>query len=351
VPSASRSTHEHELELELESALTVLRRGGLIGLPTETVYGLAADAANEEAVRKIFVAKGRPADHPLIVHLADAAAIESWAEAIPPYAWRLAEAFWPGPMTLILPRRSHVLRVVTGGLDSVGLRIPSHPLAGRLLRAFGGGLAAPSANRFGKVSPTTAADVTRELGDRVDMVLDGGPCHVGLESTIVDATGEWPAILRPGAVTAEAIAELLGKAPIAPRLDAPRAPGRLASHYAPETRVELAFGGTLGSRAMAALLAGLRVAVMAKSLPEELAADRLGGLAERLVHIPLPDELEEAARQLYNALRRVDCEGCDLALVELPGEAGIGAALADRLRKAAGQGAGSIIAVSGHSVG
>jgi L-threonylcarbamoyladenylate synthase len=308
-------------------------------LPTETVYGLAADAANAGAVRRIFSAKGRPADHPLIVHLADAAAIDDWAEAVPAYAWRLAEAFWPGPMTLILRRRASVLDVVTGGLETVGLRVPSHPVAARLLRAFGGGVAAPSANRFGRVSPTTAADVVRELGERVDMVLDGGPCQIGLESTIVDASGEWPCILRPGAVTAEAITERLGAAPLEPRLDAPRAPGRMASHYAPETRVELASAETLSRQAVAALTAGLRVAVLVESLPAELSADRLGELARRLVHIPLPSDPDEAARRLYVALRRIDSELCDLAFVQLPDEAGLGAALADRMRKAAGQGA------------
>lgn len=325
-------------DAEISAAVAVLRGGGLIGLPTETVYGLAGDAANVDAVRKIFAAKGRPADHPLIVHLSEAAAIDAWADEIPSYAWRLAEAFWPGPMTLILPRRANVLDVVTGGLHSVGLRIPSHPVALRLLRAFGGGLAAPSANQFGRVSPTTAADVLRELGPSVDMVLDGGPCQVGLESTIVDATGDMPSILRPGAITAEAIAERLGVVPTRPRGDSPRAPGRMASHYAPEARVELAPPGTLGPRALAALTAGLRVAVLVDALPAELAVERLQGLAERLVHIPLSRDLEEAARRLYVGLRSVDTQACDLALVELPGEAGLGAALADRLRKAAGQG-------------
>ncbi len=325
-------------DAEIARAVEVLRRGGLIGLPTETVYGLAADASNAAAVAKIFAAKGRPADHPLIVHLADAAAVKDWAQSIPGYAWRLAESFWPGPMTLILPRRAEVLDVVTGGLETVGLRVPSHPVALRLLKAFQGGLAAPSANRFGRVSPTTAEDVVRELEASVDMVLDGGPCQIGVESTIVDATGEVPCILRPGGVTVEAIAARLGVTPTRPRSDSPRAPGRMASHYAPETRVELAISGTLASRAIAALSDGLRVAVLVDKLPAELHPERLGRLADRLVHIPLPRDMEEAARRLYAGLRSIDREACDLALVELPDESGMGAALADRLRKAAGQG-------------
>jgi len=325
-------------DAEIKVAVAVLRRGGLIGMPTETVYGLAADASNATAVGKIFEAKGRPADHPLIVHLGDIAELESWAESIPAYALRLAKLFWPGPMTLILRRRPEVLDEVTGGLDTVGVRIPNHPVAQRLLRAFGGGLAAPSANRFGRVSPTTAADVVRELVASVDIVLDAGPCQIGLESTIIDATGDVPCILRPGAITAEAIKSQLGIEPTRPRSDSPRAPGRMASHYAPETRLELAAPGTLASRAVDALTDGLRVAVLIETLPAELSPDRLGRMAERLFPIPLPRDLEAAAKRLYGCLRSIDRKGCDLALVEVPSEDGLGAAIADRLRKAAGKG-------------
>jgi L-threonylcarbamoyladenylate synthase len=180
----------------ISHAVEILRRGGLVALPTETVYGLAADAENEIAVRRIFAAKGRPVDHPLIVHLASARQITEWARDIPEEAWKLATAFWPGPLTMVLRRSDKAADVVTGGLETIGLRVPLHPLAIELLTAFGGGLAAPSANRFGRVSPTTAEHVEEELGDEVDLILDGGPCEIGLESTIVDlSTGE-PTLLR-----------------------------------------------------------------------------------------------------------------------------------------------------------
>lgn len=316
---------------EIERAVALLRRGELVAFPTETVYGLGADASNPDAVRKIFAAKGRPSDHPLIVHLADRSRLDEWAASVPDFAWSLARRFWPGPLTLILRRQSCVPDAVTGGLDTVGIRVPNHPIALELLRAFGGGVAAPSANRFGRVSPTCAAHVREELGDRVDMILDGGPCSVGLESTIVDASGDAPAILRPGAVTAEAIAEVLGFAPSLPRSGSPRAPGRLASHYAPEARVDLVEHGQIVARVSDACRAHLRIAVLATSPPAGL--DR-----ETFVFIRLPDEIEAQARELYLALRAVDRAGCDLAFVELPDETGLGAAVADRLRKAAGRG-------------
>jgi L-threonylcarbamoyladenylate synthase len=173
---------------EIERAVAALRSGGLIALPTETVYGLGADASNDDAVRRVFEVKGRPSDHPLIIHLADAAQLEQWAASVSPTAQLLADAFWPGPLTLLVERSSSVSPVVTGGRPTVGIRVPDHPVALELLRTFGGGVAAPSANRFGRVSPTTAAHVIADLGDDVDVVLDGGPCRVGVESTIVDLT-------------------------------------------------------------------------------------------------------------------------------------------------------------------
>src|SRR5688500_12546066 len=190
---------------QLDRAVEMLRAGGIIALPTETVYGLGADADNEAAVRKVFAAKGRPADHPVIVHLASGAQIDQWATDIPPAARTLADAFWPGPLTIILKRSPRALDVVTGGLDTVGLRVPSHPVAQHLLTRFGGAIAAPSANRFGRVSPTTAEHVRQEFGSAVDLILDGGDCQVGLESTIVDLSSGASAILRPGFVTAEQI--------------------------------------------------------------------------------------------------------------------------------------------------
>lgn len=236
----------------IDRAVGLLNAGQLIGLPTETVYGLAADADNPEAVKKIFAAKGRPADHPLIVHLGADDLLTHYARDIPDAAWTLAEAFWPGPLTLILKKAKGVPDVVTGGQDTVGIRIPGHPVALALLRALaesrrqtgkkGGGIAAPSANRFGRISPTAAQHVADELGDAVALILDGGDCQVGIESTIVDLSRDVPVILRPGAITAEQLSLVLGQsvarhvaaAPDAPS-GMPRVSGSLASHYAPLT--------------------------------------------------------------------------------------------------------------------
>ena len=193
----------------IKAAVTILRAGGLVVFPTETVYGLGADAANAAAVRKIFAAKGRPADHPVIVHLASDRDLTRWASDIPPAVRQLAERFWPGPLTLVVRRAKSVSDEVTGGQDTIGLRVPSHPIAQALLNAFGGGIAAPSANRFGHISPTTVRHVREELGDRVDLILDGGACEVGIESTIVDVSGGTPVLLRPGRVSEEEIEAVL----------------------------------------------------------------------------------------------------------------------------------------------
>lgn len=219
--------------------VNILKNGGLVGLPTETVYGLAADASNEAAVQKIFTAKGRPNNHPLIVHLAHLDQLSNWAYTIPSYAFALAERFWPGPMTLILPKQTHVLDVITGGQHTIGLRIPQHPIAHTILAAFGGGLAAPSANLFGHISPTTAQHVRESLGDRVDWVIDGGPCTIGIESTIIDCTQKHPRILRPGMITAIMIEEVTGLELDQENKKKPRVSGALASHYAPHTPTRL----------------------------------------------------------------------------------------------------------------
>lgn len=220
---------------EIERAVAQLAAGALVGMPTETVYGLAGDATNAAAVRKIFALKGRPADHPVIVHLHDPEQIKDWARDIPSIAWDLAKAFWPGPLTLILPRHERVLDLVTGGHPTVGLRIPGHPLARSLLEAFGqahsGALAAPSANRFGRVSPTTAAHVRSEFGQDLAMILDGGPCDVGIESTIVDLSCARPTILRPGHFALPALGALLDEVQ-GPDSGQTPAPGTLAAHYA-----------------------------------------------------------------------------------------------------------------------
>ncbi len=290
-------------------AVRVLRAGGLVALPTETVYGLAADADNAAAVTRIFEAKGRPSGHPLIVHLRDAGALGGWATEVPNGAAQLAAAFWPGPLTVVLPKTARVLDVVTGGQPTVGLRVPAHPVALAVLRAFGGGLAAPSANRFQGVSPTTAAHVREELGAVVDLILDGGPCAVGVESTIIDFSAGLPRLLRPGGVALEAIEATLGHAvPIA--VGAIRASGEHALHYAPSARVELCTGD-----------------------PGEL-AEALRRRGDRVAVLSLPDDLASAARELYAQLRAVTA---DVVVAELPASSkGLGLALRDRLVRAAG---------------
>ncbi|MEY4338380.1 MAG: hypothetical protein RLZ14_230 [Actinomycetota bacterium] len=292
----------------VEHALEVLRRGGLVAIPTETVYGLAADASNDAAVRRIFAAKGRPTDHPLIVHIADAAELSHWAASVPPAAVTLADACWPGPLTLLVPKAAHVLPVVTGGRDTVGVRVPAHPLTLDLLRRFGGGLAAPSANRFGKVSPTTADHVRADLGDLVDYVLDGGPCPVGVESTIVDCSVDPPQILRPGGIPDEQIAELL-QGGLAEASGPSRASGMLASHYAPAATVLLA-DDAHQAHALAAQRAGAEV------------LDRTA-------------DLVECARSLYHDLRDADRRGVPVVVAVLPPPQGLGHAIRDRLAKAA----------------
>ncbi|MBA3455929.1 MAG: threonylcarbamoyl-AMP synthase, partial [Deltaproteobacteria bacterium] len=221
---------------DIATAAGVLRAGGLVAFPTETVYGLGADASSDAAVARIFAAKGRPRAHPLIVHLAPDARLSDWAIDVPESARRLAAEAWPGPLTIILARGPRVSLATTGGSETVGLRVPAHPMAQDLLRAFGGGIAAPSANRFGAVSPTTADHVTADLGDDVDYVLDGGACDVGVESTIVDLSRGRAVLLRPGGLAREAIEAIIG--PLAEAdLAAPAAPGTLASHYAPRAQV------------------------------------------------------------------------------------------------------------------
>jgi L-threonylcarbamoyladenylate synthase len=312
----------------VRQASDILRQGGLVAMPTETVYGLAAAAENEAAVRAMFAAKGRPADHPVIVHLADAAQLGEFAAEVPDDARRLATAFWPGPLTLVLRRSPRVSHLVTGGLDTVGLRVPGHPVAQALLRAFGGPLAAPSANRFGRVSPTTAAHVLADMAGRVDLILDGGPCSVGLESTIVDCSSGPPAILRPGAITAEQIAAVLTSPVAAASAAAPRVSGSLPSHYAPRARVEIVSPSALLARAKQLADQGQKVAILARQ--------QLAVADPRIVSLPVPPADAEWAQHLYALLRQVDELGCDVALTSLPEAAGIGTAIADRLRRAAG---------------
>src|SRR5262245_6595556 len=312
----------------IREAAAVLRRGGLVAFPTETVYGLGADVDSAAAVRAMFAAKGRPADHPVIVHLADASQIDGFAAEVPPVARQLANAFWPGPMTLVLRRSERVSDLVTGGLNTIGLRVPGHSVAQALLLEFGGPIAAPSANRFGRVSCTRAQHVVAELGASVDLILDGGDCPVGLESTIIDVSGQKPAILRPGAVTAEQIASILD-APIGGQsATAPRVPGSLESHYAPRALVELASNDDLISRAVELATQGMKVAVL---VPGGFPVSVPG-----IIGLYVPENEGELARSLYATLRLVDELGCDVAVVTVPAGDGLGAAIADRLRRAAG---------------
>lgn len=312
-------------EEAIESAVRILRSGGLIGLPTETVYGLAADAENELAVRRIFAVKGRPQSHPLIVHLPSLEASTGWVREVPPGAKALAEAFWPGPLTIVMRRGPRALDVVTGGQDTVAIRVPGHPLARAVLQRFGGGLAAPSANRFGKVSPTRAEHVRAELGGDVDLVLDGGASEVGVESTIVDLSGEAPALLRPGGITAEALAEVLGR-PVPRRTTGEvRAPGMLAAHYAPRSGVVLVQAAELPAWAASLVREGRKVAALAAPEVEVGAATR----------VVVPSDAAGLARVLYAKFREVDEGGFDLVLVPLPREEGVGVAVLDRLSRAA----------------
>ena len=309
---------------DIAAAADVLRAGGLVAFPTETVYGLGADASRDDAAAKIFAVKGRPRAHPLIVHIAGE--IGDWAREVPDAARRLVAAAWPGPLTVILKRGPQVALATTGGADTVGLRMPAHPMALALLRAFGGGVAAPSANRFGHVSPTTADHVVADLGDDVDYVLDGGKCDVGVESTIVDLSRGQPVLLRAGGMPREAIEAIVGPLAAADAA-APAAPGMLASHYAPRAEVIAVEPDDVPAAVRAA---SGKVAVLA---PAAAFArwPALPALAYRL-----PDDLPGMARGLYAALRDLDAAGVDVVIAALPPAAGLGEAVGDRLRRAAG---------------
>ncbi|MFE1559988.1 L-threonylcarbamoyladenylate synthase [Streptomyces sp. NPDC058734] len=314
---------------DIAAAAGVLRAGGLVALPTETVYGLGADAENADAVNRIFEVKGRPSSHPLIVHIGGAEQLDDWVEEVSPTARLLAENFWPGPLTLVLRRGRRVPLEATGGLETVAVRVPDHPVALELLAAFGGGVTAPSANRFGSVSPTTADHVTAELGEAVDCVLDGGPCQVGVESTIVDVTGDVPSILRPGGVTREDLEAVLGFPLAVPSTSEVRVPGQHPSHYAPRARVVLVEPGTVVAEAERAQEQGHRVGLL---LPRPF--DGAGVKAHAVVEVP--GSPAAYARGLYGFLRELDDRGCDLILASLPAEEGLGLAIANRLRRAAG---------------
>jgi L-threonylcarbamoyladenylate synthase len=302
----------------LQQAAELLRQGELVAFPTETVYGLGADASSETAVAKIFAAKGRPADHPVIVHVASADEFAKWAVDIPDVAYQLTDAFMPGPITLILKRSKLAPDIVTGGQDTVGLRVPNHPVALELLKSFGGGIAAPSANRFGRISPTTAQHVLEELGESVSMILDGGACQVGLESTIVDATSEQVKILRPGGVSLEALSKLLGYRPEVVNKSQVRVSGALESHYAPTTPAFLVQAKDLQA-------ADEKTGVMSLELKPDFS---------KAVWLTLPNDPESYGQHLYATLRKLDGSGLTRIFIERVPETSEWLAVRDRLKRA-----------------
>ena len=308
-----------------------LRAGDLVAFATETVYGLGADARNADAVHRIFAAKGRPSDHPVIVHVATIEQARRWTREFPDGARQLAAAFWPGPLTLILPRAAHVGDAITGGQDSVGLRMPSHPVANALLAAFaalgGDGIAAPSANRFGHVSPTTAAHVEEDLGDAVAMIVDGGACDVGIESTIVAFTEGKPVLLRPGGISIDALVRVLGSAPRSPDANAPRASGTLASHYAPHAPARLVRSVALLREITQRATIGERVAVLARTVARPAG---FGG-----AWTSAPTDVAGYAHDLYASLRALDQPGVTTILVESLPDDDAWLAVRDRLMRAA----------------
>jgi len=335
----------------IAQAAEVIRRGGLVAFPTETVYGLGADALSARAVQGIFAAKERPAYDPLIVHLATAEDVMLVAAEIPSVMGALA-AFWPGPLTLVLPRGPRVPLEVTGGGETVAVRVPAHPVALALIRAAGGPIAAPSANRFGRLSPTCAADVLSDLDGRIDMLLDGGPTSVGLESTVLSLAGDVPMILRPGGVSREALEAVLGPVDVCGRVAVPgeisSTPGALSQHYAPRARMVLYRGP------MPALLAELRH----EALRLHAAGERVGILLSEeawadfadlpvLTRSPGPlHNLEVVARALFSTLRAFDVAGVDVILAQDFGPQGLGLAIRDRLTRAAG---GAVVMVGKES--
>ena len=314
----------------LARAASRLRDGELVAFPTETVYGLGADAASADAVRRIFTVKRRPADHPVIVHVPDATHVNRWARDVPPGAQALAEAFWPGPLTLILPRAPHVSDAITGGQDGVGLRVPSHPVAQALLAAFaaigGEGIAAPSANRFGHVSPTTATHVEADLDGEVAMILDGGACEVGIESTIVAFAHGRPLLLRPGGIGIDELARVLRMRPRTADADAPRASGTLASHYATRTQAFLVAADLVRTEIAQRQDRDERVAVLARTLD---APPHFDGPWMRA-----PLDARRYAHDLYANLRQLDAAGTDAILIESIPETPEWLAVHDRLTRA-----------------
>ena len=314
-------------QLELDAAVQALRDGDIVAFPTETVYGLGANAQHATALQKIFALKERPAWHPLIVHLDSARFLHRWAREVPPAAAALAAQFWPGPLTLVLPRADNVLDLVTGGQDTVAIRVPSHPMALQLLTAFGGGIAAPSANRYGHVSPTRAEHVREEFGEAVRVVLDGGECKVGLESTIVACLHGEVRLLRPGHVSLTQLRQVVGEVASGPHAEAPRVPGSATAHYAPATPLRLVAAGQLERLAGELARGGERIGVLAQRPP-------LGSF-RGVTWVNAGTRLDRYAHELYANLRTLDKLGAACLLVqEIPADERWDA-VRDRLTRAA----------------
>ena len=318
----------------IAQAARLLAAGELVAFPTETVYGLGADAGSDAAVARIFAAKGRPSDHPLIVHLPDASAVERFASHVPAFAHRLMQAFWPGPLTLILPRREGVAAAAAGGQASIGVRCPAHPVAHALLVACAAGtpavwgLAGPSANKFGRVSPTTASHVDAEFGDAL-LVLDGGPCRVGIESTIVDCTRGVPVLLRPGMLTREQVEAACGerlRLPQEVQESAPRASGTLESHYAPRARVRLMDARSLQTALDVLGPEARGIAIYSRAIVQTRSS--------QVIRRRMPDDAQETARQLFAVLRDFDAQGVGLIWVETPPDEPAWEGVRDRLQRA-----------------
>jgi L-threonylcarbamoyladenylate synthase len=314
---------------EIEAAVQALRDGDVVAFPTETVYGLGANASHDLAVHKIYDLKQRPATHPLIVHIDNRRFLHRWAREVPEAAQKLAEKFWPGPLTLVLPRADNVPDVVTGGQDTVAIRVPSHPMAQQLLTAFGGGIAAPSANRFGRLSATRAEHVREEFGDAVRVVLDGGECQLGLESTIVSFVGGETRLLRPGGVTLEQLRSVAGKVEVASASDGdlPRVPGMLSSHYAPQTPLQIVVADELELTAERLSSHQQRIAVLAQRPPLKTYPS--------VTWINAGSRVDAYAHDLYVNLRTLDKTGCARILVQRVPETPAWDAVRDRLTRAA----------------
>ena len=324
---------------DIELAVNNLKAGLLVAFPTETVYGLGADASNAAALERLYAVKGRPTSHPVIVHIASVDQLSDWAKDIPAQAYKLAEHFWPGPMTLILPKADHVLTEVTGGQDSVGIRIPSHPLALDLLRAFAGGLAAPSANRFGRLSPTSAQAVEAEFGtegEDVAMILDGGKCQVGIESTIISLLSPQAKILRPGMIDGASVAQVLASDLASSGPDATRVPGALPSHYAPQTKLTVASGERLIELVLELNAVEKAAAVFAFDTTIAKLRPNLSGLAFDTL-VVAPSQVDQYARSLYEQLRHFDSLKLDRIFVEEVPSGSIWDGVRDRLERASSE--------------